>query len=61
MLPPQGKLSKLAEFLYPQLVAVVVIAHPPQLIHRLHAMFKPLLSKKLLDKMRSAPRHVTVM
>ncbi|KAL3903092.1 MAG: hypothetical protein SGPRY_011814, partial [Prymnesium sp.] len=36
----QGNLSKLSEFLYPQLVATVVIAHPPQLIHRLHSLLK---------------------
>ena len=50
----QGKLSKLSESLYPQLVATVVIAHPPALINRLHAMAKPMLSKKLLEKMRIA-------
>jgi len=56
----QGNLSKLSEFLYPQLVAVVVVAHPPAVINRLHALLKPLISKNLLEKMRLAPTHEDV-
>ena len=48
----QGNMSKLSEFLYPQMVATVVIVHAPWYVSRLHAMVKPLLSPKLLEKMK---------
>lgn len=57
----QGKLSKLSEFLYPQLVQVVVVAHPPSVLNRLFGMVKGLVSERLLEKIRVCPSTEEVL
>mmetsp|Transcript_13027 Transcript_13027/g.33949 ORF Transcript_13027/g.33949 Transcript_13027/m.33949 type:complete len:294 (+) Transcript_13027:132-1013(+) len=50
----QGKLSKLSEFLFPQLIATVVVTHPPSFIATLYKGFSPLLSERLIKKVKMA-------
>jgi hypothetical protein len=56
----QGALSKLSEALYPQLVAVVVVVHPPAILDWAHGLVRPLLSPKLLEKVRIASSEADV-
>jgi len=50
----QGKLSKLSEFLFPQLVATVVITHPPSFVSTLYKMVGAVVSERLMKKMKLA-------
>lgn len=50
----QGKLSKLSEFLFPQLIQTVVVTHPPSFIATLYKGFSPLLSERLIKKVKMA-------
>jgi len=50
----QGKLSKLAEFLFPQLIATVVVTHPPSFISTLYKMAGAVLSERLVRKVKMA-------
>ncbi|KAJ1640045.1 hypothetical protein T492DRAFT_898883 [Pavlovales sp. CCMP2436] len=50
----QGKLSKLAEFLFPQLIATVVVTHPPSFIQTLYKMAGAVLSERLIKKIKMA-------
>lgn len=48
----QGKLSKLSEFLYPQLIQTVVVTHPPSFAKVVYDMAKAVLSARLMAKIR---------
>jgi len=50
----QGKLSKLSEFLFPQLVATVVVTHPPSFVATLYKMAQTFLSERLMKKVKLA-------
>lgn len=50
----QGKLSKLAEFLFPQLIATVVVTHPPSFIQTLYGLASKVLSERLVKKVKMA-------
>jgi len=50
-----GEMSKLSEELYPQMMDRAVLMNPPSFMRVLFAAFKPLLSKKVLDKMAFCP------
>lgn len=50
----QGKLSKLAEFLFPQLIATVVVTHPPSFIQTVYKMAGAVLSERLVKKVKMA-------
>lgn len=50
----QGELSRLSDVLFSQLVAHVVVSNPPSFVSTLMRLAKPLLSAKLLGKVRLA-------
>ena len=50
-----GEMSKLSENLYPQLMDRAVLVNPPSFMRVLFAAVKPLLSKKVLEKMAICP------
>lgn len=47
--------GKLSEILYPQLLGRAVIIHPPAFLATMMALFKPLMSKKQLEKQAFCP------
>lgn len=53
----QGKLSKLSEFLFPQLVATVVVTHPPSFVSTLYKMSSAVLSERLMKKVKLADTY----
>ncbi|KAG8470034.1 hypothetical protein KFE25_006489 [Diacronema lutheri] len=48
----QGKLSKISSFVYPQMLATVVIVNAPSFINALLRMGSKFLAQKVLDKMK---------
>lgn len=50
----QGKLSKLSEFLYPQLIDKIIITHPPPFLSLLHRMAAVSMSERTLRKFKVA-------
>mmetsp|Transcript_9208 Transcript_9208/g.26773 ORF Transcript_9208/g.26773 Transcript_9208/m.26773 type:complete len:321 (-) Transcript_9208:483-1445(-) len=50
----QGKLSKLSEFLYPQLIETIIITHPPSFLSVLHRMANAVMSPRVMEKFRVA-------
>jgi len=54
-----GQCGRIAEFVYPQLLLRTVAVNPPSFFHAVYSIFRPLMTKKMIEKQALCPGRST--
>jgi len=54
-----GQCGRIAEFVYPQLLLRTVAVNPPSFFHAIYSIFRPLMTKKMIEKQALCPGRST--